>query len=36
MQQLQISPDGRYLSYDAGFPYQEVWVLENVTAALPK
>jgi Tol biopolymer transport system component len=36
MQQLQISPDGRYLSYDAGFPYQEVWVLENVAAALPK
>jgi serine/threonine protein kinase/Tol biopolymer transport system component len=36
MQRLQISPDGRRLSYDAGYPYQEVWVLENAAALLPQ
>jgi Tol biopolymer transport system component len=36
LQKLQSSPDGRRLSYDVGFPYQEVWVLENVAALLPQ
>ena len=33
---LRSSANGRYLSYDAGWPYQEVWVLENAAAGLPK
>jgi dipeptidyl aminopeptidase/acylaminoacyl peptidase len=36
LQKLQISPDGRHLSYDAGYPYQEVWVLEHAAALLPR
>jgi hypothetical protein len=35
-QELQRSPDGRQLSFDAGWPYQELWVLENAAALLPR
>ena len=32
--QVRLSPDGRRLSFDGGWPAQEVWVLENVVSSL--
>ncbi len=32
--QLRLSPDGRRLSFDAGWPTQEVWVLEDFLETL--
>ena len=34
--QIRLSPDGRRLSFDGGWPAQEVWVLENFLASLGK
>jgi len=31
---VRLSPDGRQISYDAGAPFQEVWVLENALSGL--
>ena len=35
-QELQRSPNGRQLSFDAGWPYSELWVLENAASLLPR
>jgi dipeptidyl aminopeptidase/acylaminoacyl peptidase len=32
--QIRLSPDGRRLSFDGGWPAQEVWVLENFLSSL--
>jgi Tol biopolymer transport system component len=32
--QIRLSPDGRRLSFDGGWPSQEVWVLENFLSSL--
>ena len=32
--QVRMSPDGRRLSFDGGWPVQEVWVLENFLSSL--
>jgi Tol biopolymer transport system component len=32
--QVRLSPDGRRLSFDGGWPVQEVWVLENLLSSL--
>jgi len=34
--QIRLSPDGRRLSFDGGWPAQEVWVLENFLPGLGK
>jgi dipeptidyl aminopeptidase/acylaminoacyl peptidase len=34
--QIRLSPDGRRLSFDGGWPAQEVWVLENFLSDLGK
>ena len=34
--QIRLSPDGRRLSFDGGWPAQEVWVLENFLSTLGK
>ena len=34
--QVRLSPDGRRLSFDGGWPAQEVWVLENFLSSLEK
>jgi Tol biopolymer transport system component len=34
--QVRLSPDGRRISFDGGWPVQEVWVLENFLSALGK
>jgi dipeptidyl aminopeptidase/acylaminoacyl peptidase len=34
LNQVRLSPDGRRLSFDGGWPVQEVWALENFLAAL--
>ena len=34
--QVRLSPDGRRLSFDGGWPTQEVWVLENFLSTLGK
>jgi len=36
LHELRSSADGRWLSFDVGWPYQEVWVLENAAAGLPR
>jgi hypothetical protein len=35
VQLVRRSPDGRHLSFDAGWPYQEVWALENAIGLEP-
>ncbi|MGE0359857.1 MAG: protein kinase [Vicinamibacterales bacterium] len=35
LNEVRLSPDGRQLSYDGGWPSQEVWVLDNVLSSLP-
>lgn len=35
LNQARLSPDGRRLSFDAGWPKQEVWVLEHLLESLP-
>jgi hypothetical protein len=34
--QVRLSPDGRRLSFDGGWPVQEVWALENFLPALDR
>jgi Tol biopolymer transport system component len=34
LNEVRLSPDGRQITYDGGWPFQEVWVLENVLARL--
>jgi serine/threonine-protein kinase len=34
LNEVRLSPDGRQISYDGGWPSQEVWVLENVLGPL--
>jgi tRNA A-37 threonylcarbamoyl transferase component Bud32 len=34
LNQMRLSPDGRRLSFDAGWPKQEVWVLEHLLESL--
>ena len=34
LNQVRLSPDGRRLSFDGGWPVQEVWALENFLPAL--
>ena len=34
LNQMRLSPDGRRLSFDAGWPKQEVWVLEHFLESL--
>jgi Tol biopolymer transport system component len=34
LNQMRLSPDGRQLSFDAGWPKQEVWVLEHFLESL--
>ncbi len=29
LQEVRLSPDGRRITYDGGWPFQEVWALEN-------
>jgi hypothetical protein len=33
---VRLSPDGRRLSFDGGWPVQEVWALENFLPALDR
>jgi Tol biopolymer transport system component len=34
LNEVRLSPDGRQISYDGGWPSQEVWVLDNVLSRL--
>jgi hypothetical protein len=34
LQQVRTSPDGRRLSFDGGWPLQEVWALEHALAGV--
>jgi len=34
LNEVRLSPDGRHVSYDGGWPLQEVWSLENAVTGL--
>ena len=36
LNQVRMSPDGRRLSFDGGWPFQEVWALDNVLSSLAR
>jgi serine/threonine protein kinase/Tol biopolymer transport system component len=36
LNEVRLSPDGGRITYDGGWPFQEVWVLENVLARLER